>query len=65
MIGKKVYIQDLDQLGLVRSMAGAQVETVEVQTPDGPKLVNVLEKGYKVISLVLAILQLLLKFLGK
>jgi hypothetical protein len=65
MIGKKVYIQDLDQLGLVRSMAGEQVETVEVQTPDGPKLVNVLEKGYKVISLVLAILQLLLKFFGK
>lgn len=65
MIGKKVYIQDLDQVGRVRSMAGANIETVEVQTPDGPKVINVLEKGYKIISLVLAIFQLLLKFFGK
>ena len=46
-------------------MAGANIETVEVQTPDGPKVINVLEKGYKIISLVMAILQLILKFFGK
>lgn len=65
MIGKPVYIKELDQMGTVRTMAGGEVENVEVQTPDGPKLVNVLEQGYKVVSLVLAILQLLLKFFGK
>lgn len=65
MIGKKVYIQDLDQVGRVRSMAGEKIETVEVQTPDGPQVINVLEKGYKILSLVLAIFQLLLKFFGK
>lgn len=62
MVGKKVYIQDLNQIGTVREMSGQRIKTVEVQTPDGPKLVDVLEKGYKVISLILAILQLILKF---
>jgi hypothetical protein len=65
MIWKKVFIQDFDQVGRVRYMAGANIETVEVQTPDGPKVINVLEKGYKIISLVMAILQLILKFFGK
>lgn len=65
MIGRKVYIQELNQIGTVREMSGQQVKTVEVQTPDGPKLVDVLQKGYKVLNLVLAILQLILKFFGK
>ena len=65
MIGKKVFIQELNQVGLVREMSGDKIKTVEVQTPDGPKLVDVLEKGYKVISLILGILQLILKFFGK
>lgn len=65
MIGKKVYIKELNQLGTVRSMAGGEVENVEVQTPDGPKLINVLENGYKVLNLVLAILKLILNFFGK
>lgn len=66
MIGKKVFIQELNQVGIVKSMSGGKVETVEVQTPDdGPKLINVLEKGYKVISLLLALLKLILNFFGK
>jgi len=65
MIGKKVFIQELNQVGTVREMAGGQIKTVEVQTPDGPKLVDVLEKGYKVISLILAILKLILNFFGR
>lgn len=62
MIGKRIYIEELNQVGIVREMSGQNVKTVEVQTPDGPKLVDVLEKGYKVLSLVMAILQLFLKF---
>ena len=62
MIGKRVYIEELNQVGIVREMTGQKVKTVEVQTPDGPQVVDVLEKGYKIISLVLAILQLILKF---
>lgn len=47
-------------------MSGNKVETVEVQTPDdGPKIINVLEKGYKIISLILALLKLFLNFFGK
>lgn len=62
MKGKRVYIEELNQVGIVREMAGQEVKTVEVQTPDGPKLVDVLEKGYKVLSLIMAIVQLFLKF---
>lgn len=65
MIGKKVFIEELRQVGTVRSMSGNQIKDVEVQTPDGPKLVDVLEKGYKVLSLILAILKLLLNFFVK
>lgn len=65
MIGKKVYIEELNQIGTVRTMTGGEIENVEVQTPDGPKLVNVLEQGYKVLTLVLAILKLVLNFFGK
>lgn len=65
MIGRKVYIRELDQLGVVREMSDRLVKKVEVQTPDGPKLVDVLEKGYKVISLVLAIWKLVLNFFGR
>lgn len=64
-IGKKVYIEELNQVGTVRSMAAGKIENVEVETPDGPKLINILEKGYKVISLILAFLKLLLNFFGK
>ena len=63
--GTKVYVEELGQVGIVREMSGQQVKTVEVQTPDGPKVVDVLEKGYKVLTLVLGILQLILKFFGK
>lgn len=65
MIGKKVFIEDLNQIGIVHSMKGDKIETVEVQTPDGPKLIDILEKGYKVISLILGILKLVLSFFGK
>lgn len=65
MIGKKVFIQELGQFGIVQTMAGGQVETVKVETPDGPKTINILEKGYKVLSLILAILKLVLQFFGK
>jgi len=65
MIGKKVFISELKQFGVVRSMAGDKVETVEVETPTGPQVINILEKGYKVLSLILAILKLVLNFFGK
>lgn len=66
MIGKTVFIQELGQFGIVKTMSGNKVETVEVQTPDdGPKIINVLEKGYKIISLILALLKLFLNFFGK
>lgn len=65
MIGKKVYIEELRQVGTVRGMSGNKIKEVEVQTPDGPKLVDVLEKGYKVLSLLVAILKLVLNFFVK
>jgi len=65
MVGKKVFIKELGQIGTVQELAGGKVKTVEVETPDGPKVVDVLEKGYKVLTLVLGILQLILKFFGK
>lgn len=65
MIGKKVFIEDLKQVGIVRSMSGEKIKTVEVETPEGPKLIDILEKGYKVISLILGILKLVLSFFGK
>lgn len=65
MIGKKVYIEELRQIGTVRGMSGNTIKDVEVQTPDGPKLVDVLEKGYKVLSLLVAILKLVLNFFVK
>jgi hypothetical protein len=63
--GTKVYVEELGQVGIVQELVGGKVKTVEVQTPDGPKVVDVLERGYKVLTLVLGILQLILKFFGK
>jgi len=61
MIGKRVYIKELGQLGTVRTVRNGAPEEVEIQTPEGPKIINVLDKGYKVLTLLLAILRLLLQ----
>jgi hypothetical protein len=67
MIGRRVYIEELGQLGTVEEMTpdGKKVKTVRVQTPDGPKLVDILEKGYKILTMAMALLKLILSFFGK
>lgn len=61
-MSKKVYIVETQQIGTVLTYKDGKPETVEVQTPTGPEIVNVLEKGWKVINLLRGVLDLLLAF---
>lgn len=61
--GKKVYIKEMGQYGHVKSVTDdGRVETVTVVTDEGPKIVNVIERGFNVLTLLTSIFQLLLKF---
>ena len=61
-MSKRVYIVESKQVGTVLTYKNGKPETVQVVTPDGDKIVNVLEKGWKVINLLRGVLDLLLAF---
>lgn len=61
-MSKRVYILETKQVGIVKTYKDGKPETVLVQTPSGPALINVLEKGWKIINLLRGVLDLLLAF---
>jgi len=64
--GTKVYIKELKQVGTVEDVApNGAVQTVKVETPEGPKVVEVLEKGFQILTLLRAIFELFLNFFKK
>lgn len=62
---KRVYIKELGAFGEVIStdQATGAARVVEVSTPEGPKMVDVIEKGYTIISTLKAILELILSLI--
>lgn len=64
--GTKVFIKELNQIGIIESLApDGSIEKVKIQTPEGEKVIEILNKGYKIISLIKAIWELLLNFFKK
>lgn len=64
--GNRVFIKELQQFGTIEDIApNGMVQTVKVDTPEGGKIVNVLEKGYNLLTLFRAMIELLLKFFKK
>lgn len=62
--GKRVFIKEMGQFGHVKELDGmGQVKTVTVVTEEGPKVVDVIEKGFNVVTLFASILKLILQFL--
>lgn len=62
-IGKKVYIKELDQVGYVETLTETgKVHTVSVVTAEGPKVIDIIEKGFNIVSLIATILGLLKSF---
>ena len=61
-MAQKVYIVETQQIGTVLTYKNGKPETVEVKTPTGPEIVNVLDKGWKIINLLRGVLDLLIVF---
>ena len=61
---KRVYIKELSTFGeVISTNATGAPRVVEVSTPEGPKMVDVIEKGYTIISTLKAILELILSLI--
>lgn len=61
---KKIYIKELSAFGEVISTDGTGApRVVEVKTEEGPKMIDVIEKGYTIISTLKAVLELILSLI--
>ena len=65
-VGKEIYIKELNQIGTVTDVTALnEVRLVSITKTDGePVIVNVLEKGYTLLTIFAAIWQLVLKAVG-
>ena len=65
-IGKEIYIKELNQIGEVTALTPAgEVKLVSITKSDGtPLVVDILEKGYTLLTIFATIWQLVLKAVG-
>lgn len=62
--GQKIYIKETGQFGRVESLTEkGSIHQVSIITDDGPKIIDVIERGYNVITLVATIWKLILEFI--
>lgn len=58
---RKVFVKELDQFAtVIETTEAGEVKKVEVETPSGTKLIDVLEKGYTVISTLKALFEIII-----
>lgn len=61
---KKVFIKELNAFGeVIRTDGNGAPRVVEVKTEEGPKMIDVIEKGYTIISTLKAVLELILSLI--
>ena len=58
-VGQKVYIKELKQFGEIKSIIYGKVRHVQIDTPSGPEVIDILTKGYTIIKIVAAIIEVL------